>query len=95
VTPEEPCVSLRITQRRITGHCGATQKAAGQAVLGPPFVGAASLVLTVGADSKRYCALFGGTTIKNEQSQNVSFLRVNADPPGACPPPPTTTTTMP
>jgi hypothetical protein len=63
-----------------------------------PFLGQVGIVLTVGTDSKRYCALFGGDETKND---GTLLKRKNADAPGACPLdlnssttiPPTTTST--
>lgn len=49
--------------------------------LTPPFLGDARVVLTVGSASKRYCASFGGTTIKND---TIQLKRKDAAPPTMC-----------
>jgi hypothetical protein len=71
----------------------------GGVTLPTPFLGQVGIVLTVGTDSKRYCAVFGGDDTKNDAT---ALKRKNAPAPGACPldlnssttiPPTTSTTT--
>jgi len=67
----------------------ATCKGTGIALM-PPFVGDARAVLTLGADAKRYCAVFGGIVVRNEPG----FLkRTRAEAPAECAVTTTTTTT--
>ena len=83
-TPADPCRSVIVSPASIEFVCvglGVT--------LDPPFVGDAGIVLTV-ATSTRYCAAFGGTTVRN---QDGVLVRLSAPPPAACASPPSTTTT--
>jgi hypothetical protein len=49
--------------------------------LQPPFSGDFAVTLTVGTNSKRYCARFGGTP---RQNSAMRFKRIDAPPPGGC-----------
>lgn len=90
--PSDPCNVVLIKTTVIKGICKGTGM-----TLTPPFSGnlGVNLVpatLAGGGNSKRYCALFGGTPVKNQAS---IFKRINAPAPVACPtiPVPTTTST--
>jgi len=87
-TPGDPCKVVLIKPTVIKAVCKGTG-----VTLQPPFVGDAGVVLTVGTDSKRYCARFGGTTLKNVAT---IMKRKDAPAPGDCPavqPTPTATNT--
>jgi hypothetical protein len=47
-----------------------------------PFLGQVGIVLTVGTDSKRYCAVFGGEDIRND---TTVLKRKGSDAPVVCP----------
>jgi hypothetical protein len=76
-TPADPCKVVLVTPKVVKAVC----KGAG-VELAPPFVGEAAIVLTLGSDSKRYCASFGGTETKNDASQ---LKRKIAPAPVECP----------
>ena len=80
-TLTEPCRHVKIKERVIAAHC--------PRLIGPdftlPFAGDAGVILTVGTNSKRYCAVFGGTTQKNTE---LFFNRKDAPSPAGCPAPP-------
>jgi len=54
--------------------------------LTPPFVGDLGVILTIGTNSKVYCASMGGTTDANTPRK---LERHDSPAPGACPTPPT------
>jgi hypothetical protein len=82
----DPCRSVTIKRNVVRATCR------GAAItLAPPFGGDAGVILTVGTDSKRYCATFGGTTSKN--TPGVLRRRNAPAEPCASPPVPTTSTT--
>lgn len=49
-----------------------------------PFTGEVGVVLTIGTDTSRYCATFGGTTSQNDPSR---LRRKNAPALDRCPAP--------
>jgi hypothetical protein len=72
----DPCRVVLVKQAVVKGVCigdGVT--------LTPPFSGDVAIVLTVGTDSKRYCATFGGTTLSNTSTLTK---RKTAPPPATC-----------
>ena len=74
-TPTLPCKVVLVKDNTVRAVCknqGVT--------LTPPFSGDAAVVLTVGTNSKRYCARLGGTTVFN---QRVLWRR-NAPAPTQC-----------
>lgn len=71
----EPCKVVLVRDNVVRGVC----KNQGM-TLTPPFSGETAIVLTVGADSKRYCGQLGGTTLFNQ----TKLWRRNAPAPGAC-----------
>ena len=73
----DPCKVVLIKEKVIKGVC----KGAGVTVT-PPLAGELGILLTAGTDSKRYCASFGGTDVKNQAGL---FKRKDAPAPGACP----------
>jgi hypothetical protein len=80
-----PCKSVIVKGDVVKAQCK------GAAVqLDTPFVGNVGIVLTLGGDSKRYCASFGGTGKNDDKQVN----RKDAPAPSTCPAPllPTTTT---
>ena len=85
-TGSDPCRSVVVKDTVVKAVCK------GVAVtLATPFTGNATVVLTVGTDSKRYCAEFGGVPVRNDAS---ILKRKTAPAPAACPgPPPSTTST--
>jgi hypothetical protein len=84
----DPCKVVLIKTAVIKAVC----KGTGVTVGASSFSGNAGIIMTMGGT--RYCASFGGTTIKNDPG---NFKRKDAPAPGACPtvaPPTTTTTTV-
>jgi hypothetical protein len=76
-SPSDPCrvvVRSRIVKATCRGS-GVT--------LTPSFV-QVNIILTIGTDSKRYCAQFGGTIVRNEPHK---YQRKDAPAPSACPVP--------
>ena len=75
----DPCRAVLITIHGLRIFCrGAAM------TLNPPFTGDLAVNLTLGTASKRYCARFGGTTIKNE----VAYMKRTESPaPMSCPGP--------
>jgi len=75
VTPTLPCKSVIVRDNVVRATCK------DQAMtLTPPFSGDAAIVLTVGTDSKRYCARLGGA---NPFNRRVFWAR-NSPPPTEC-----------
>jgi hypothetical protein len=75
-SPTDPCRVVVVKERVVRAACrgpGVT--------LSPPFSGEVAIALTVGTDSKRYCASFGGITTKN--TETVTRRRL-APAPEAC-----------
>jgi hypothetical protein len=81
----DPCRVVLVKQKVVKAVC----KGAG-VQLPTPFDGDVRIVLTVGTDSKNYCALFGGTTVRND---GTLLKAKSAGPPASCAPVATTTTT--
>jgi hypothetical protein len=78
-TPTDPCTLVLVQAKHVNAICK------GSAVnLDPPFAGEIGIVLNLGTGPKRYCASFGGTTIKNGDNRTQ---RRDAPPPAACPTP--------
>ena len=75
-TPADPCRVVRVSKKVVRVTCR------DNVTLSPPFSGDVGIIITVGTDSKRYCAQLGGTTITN----TTGILRRKFAPaPGACP----------
>jgi Hypothetical glycosyl hydrolase family 15 len=83
-TTSDPCtVTVKTT--------GIKTRCRGDAItLVPPVAGAVGIVLSLGAEPKRYCASFGGTTVDNTLGR---LTRKAAPAPAACPTLPQSTTT--
>lgn len=75
-SPTDPCKVVLVKEKVIKAVC----KGSG-VTLGPPMAGDVGIILTLGADSKRYCARFGGTGVKN---QSGLTKRKDAPAPDAC-----------
>jgi len=74
----DPCKVVLVREKVVKAVCR------GAAVtLQPPFAGDVDIVLSIGTDTKRYCASFGGTTVKN--NPNVTKRKLAPDP-ASCPP---------
>jgi hypothetical protein len=76
-TPGDPCAVVLVKPSVIKGVC----RGAG-ITLAPPFAGDVGVALSVGT-TDRYCALFGGKSVKNDAKVTK---RKKAPAPGACPP---------
>lgn len=55
----------------------------------PPFAGSVGVILSIGSDTKRYCAQFGGRSIRND----AALTKRTGAPPAVCPAPADDTTT--
>jgi hypothetical protein len=75
-SPTDPCKVVLVKEKVIKAVC----KGPG-VTLAPPVSGDVGVILTLGTDSKRYCARFGGTGVKN---QDGLTKRKDAPAPGAC-----------
>ena len=75
-TPADPCKVVLVKDTTIKAVC----KGSG-VTLTTPFDGDVGVILTLGTDSKRYCATFGGTTQKNDVKLTK---RKDALPAGTC-----------
>jgi hypothetical protein len=75
-TPTDPCRVVLVRETVVKATC----KGSG-VTLTTPFSGDVAIVLTIGTDSKRYCATFGGTTLNNTETIT---RRKNAPPPAFC-----------
>jgi hypothetical protein len=84
-TAADPCVAVVIKPRVIKAICKGS--AVGFIL---PFQDSLGVVLAVGTDSRRYCALFGGAP---KGSPLSIFKRTGAPPPPGCPVPPVPTET--
>jgi hypothetical protein len=83
-SPTDPCRVVIVKSAVVKAVCK------GSAVtLTVPFAGNVGIVLTVGTDSKRYCASFGGTSV----GSSTLIKRKSAPAPGSCPAAPVATTT--
>lgn len=72
----DPCRLVLVKRKVVKAACSGLG-----VTLTPPFAGEVAVVLTVGTDSKRYCASFGGTTVKTKPALTK---RRNAPPAPAC-----------
>jgi hypothetical protein len=75
----DPCTVVLVKPTVVKAVC----RGAGVAFT-PPFAADVGIVLTVGTDSKRYCATFGGVDIRNE----ATVVKRRLSPATACPVPP-------
>jgi hypothetical protein len=75
-TLTDPC-RVVLVKEKVVAVC----KGSG-VTLPTPFLGQVGIVLTVGTDSKRYCASFGGATTRHDDSV---LRRKDAPPPDFCP----------
>ena len=75
-TPSDPC-RVVLVKEKVVAVC----KGSG-VTLPTPFLGQVGIVLTVGTDSKRYCASFGGATTRHD---DLVLRRKDAPPPDFCP----------
>ena len=75
-TPSDPC-RVVLVKEKVVAVC----KGSG-VTLPTPFLGQVGIVLTVGTDSKRYCASFGGATTRHDF---LVLRRKDAPPPDFCP----------
>jgi hypothetical protein len=77
-SPTDPCRVVLVRAAVVKAVCKGTG-----VTLPTPFApGQVGVVLTVGTDSKRYCALFGGFESKNDRT---ALKRKDAPPPDFCP----------
>ncbi len=75
-----PCVNVDVEDDRIDIRC------VGEGVtLTAPFAGELGVILTIGTNSKVYCASMGGTTTTNSTRK---LERHDSPAPGSCPTPP-------
>jgi Cellulase (glycosyl hydrolase family 5)/Glycoside hydrolase family 5 C-terminal domain len=63
VPPDDVCKQVVVKPRVIKVVC---RGAAAQIGLAPPFLGPTGVILTLGANAKRYCAEFGGAETRND-----------------------------
>jgi len=66
--PNDPCRTIRLTPTRLRMRCP-------RYGIPPPVIGDLRIRLTVGTGLMRYCASFGGTTVRNDSSR---FRRIDA-----------------
>jgi len=74
-TPADPC-SVFIRPQGVKARCR------GGGNLHTPFAADVGIVLGIGTANKRYCATFGGTTVKND---STALSRRRAPAPASCP----------
>jgi hypothetical protein len=72
----DPCKVVLVKETTIKAVCKGTDVS-----LVTPFAGEVGVILTLGTDSKRYCATFGGTELKNDFKITK---RKDAVPAGTC-----------
>ena len=72
----DPCRLVVVRPKVVKAACRGPGVA-----LTPPFAGEVAVVLTVGTDSKRYCASFGGRAV---ETRPTTTKRKGAPPPAAC-----------
>ncbi len=75
----DPCKSVVVKGNGVKASC---KGAAVSATL--PAIGEAGIILSLGSDTQRYCASFGGTVVRNDA---LLLKRKNAAAPGRCPVP--------
>ncbi len=83
-TAGDPCKVVLVKAKVVKAVC----RGAG-ITLAPQLTGDLGVVLSIGTDTKRYCAQFGGTVRRNEPGR---FQATRALAPGTCPGGATTTT---
>ncbi len=76
-TSGDPCKVVLIKERTVKAVCKGADVA-----FAPPFVGDVGVILEVGFDANRYCTLFGGQAVKNDDK---IFKRKDAPTPEQCP----------
>src|SRR5688572_21494438 len=79
----DPCKVVVVKGAVVKAVCKGTG-----VTVAPPFLGDVGIVLTVGTDSKRYCASFGGDEVKND----ATLLKRKGAPAASCPGTASTTT---
>ena len=82
----DPCRVVLVKQKVVKAVC----KGAG-VQMATPFSGDVDIVLTVGTDTKLYCARFGGSEVRND---STLLKKKSAPAPGTCSPTTTTTPTF-
>jgi hypothetical protein len=75
----DPCRGVLVTPAGVKAVCKGT--AVG---LAPPFAGDVGIILDIGTGARRYCAVFGGSTVRNEDGL---LVRRTAAAPTVCPTP--------
>lgn len=75
-TPGDPCKIVLVKDTTIKAVCKGSD-----VTLVTPFAGEVGVILTLGSASKRYCATFGGTNLKNDAKLTK---RKDALPAGTC-----------
>ena len=83
----DPCRVVLVKANVVKALCMGTV-----VTLPTPFTGQVGIVLTVGTDSKQYCAIFGGDETTNDPTL---IRRKNAPAPSVCPLDLNSSTTMP
>ena len=73
----DPCRVVLVEAKVVKAVCKGPD-----VTLPTPFQGQVGIVLSIGTDTKRYCALFGGVETKND---GTMLKRKDASAPGACP----------
>jgi hypothetical protein len=76
--PDYPCRLVMVRGTLVKAVC----QGGGGFFLPTPFTGQVGIVLTIGTNLKRYCAVFGGEEMKNDATL---LKRRNAPAPSACP----------
>jgi hypothetical protein len=76
-SPTDPCRVVLVKEKVVKAVCKGPD-----VTLPTPFQGQVGIALTVGTDSKRYCALFGGDEVKND---GTLLKRKDAAAPAFCP----------
>jgi len=76
-TAADPCRLVLVKRRAVKALCSGPG-----VTFTPPVTGNVEVVLTVGTDSKRYCAEFGGRSVR---TRAAVAKRRNARAPAACP----------
>jgi hypothetical protein len=74
-TADDPCKYVIVRPQLVKAFCKGEE-----VTLTPPFSGDVAIVLTIG--SFRYCALFGGSTVKNNENRTT---RMGSVAPSSCP----------
>ena len=74
--PGDPCRVVLVKEKIVKAVCKSADVS-----FALPMAGAEAIVLSIGATPDRYCAEFGGATVKND---NTQFKRKDAGAPAAC-----------